>query len=112
MFHDAASWLVVVLGPPLLSGAVATAGVLVSLHAATVRQAQQTLSVAVLVATFGTIFGSNMLPVEWKAWLARSVATWPPANLVLAVAGVLLAIDLVFLFAGIARFQRARLVLD
>ena len=112
MFHDAASWLVVVLGPPLLSGAVATAGVLVSLHATTVRQAQQTLSVAVLVATFGAIFGSNMLPVEWKAWLARNVATWPPANLVLAVAGVLLAIDLVFLFAGIARFQRARLVLD
>jgi ABC-2 type transport system permease protein len=112
MFNDAASWLVVVLGPPLLSGAVATAGVLVSLHAATVRQAQQTLSVAVLVATFGMIFGSNMLPVEWKVWLARSVATWPPANLVLAVAAVLLAIDLVFLLAGIARFQRARLVLD
>ena len=34
------------LGPPLVGGVVATAGVLVSLHAATVRQAQQTLSVA------------------------------------------------------------------
>ena len=95
-----------------MAGAVATAGVLVSLHATTVRQAQQTLMVAVMVATFGTIFGGNVLPVEWKTWLARSVATWPPANLVLAVAAVLLAIDLVFLFAGIARFQRARLVLD
>jgi ABC-2 type transport system permease protein len=112
MFHDAPSWLIILLGPPLMGGVVATAGVLVSLHAATVRHAQQTLSVAFAVLFLGTIFGSNSLPAEWKAWFARILFTWSETELVLAAAGVLLAIDLALLFAGMARFQRAKLVLD
>ena len=91
---------------------IATAGVLVSLHATTVRQAQQTLSVGLIVAVVGTIFGSSMLPAELKAWFARILLTWSQAELVLAAAGVLLVIDLALLSAGMARFQRARLVLD
>ena len=112
IFHDAASWLLLLLGPPLLGGAIATGGVLVSLHATTVRQAQQTLSVAFVVVLIGTIFGSSMLPADWKAWFARILVTWSQADLVLVAAGVLLAIDLALLSAGMARFQRARLVLD
>jgi len=112
IFHDEASWVLLLLGPPLLGGAVATAGVLVSLHATTVRQAQQTLGVALAVILVGTIFGSSMLPMEWKAWFARILLTWSEAHLVLAAAGVLLAIDMALLSAGMARFQRARLVLD
>ena len=112
IFHDAASWLLLLLGPPLLGGAIATAGVLVSLHATTVRQAQQTLSVGFAVVLIGTIFGSSMLPMDWRAWFARILLTWSQADLVLAAAGVLLAIDLALLFTGMARFQRARLVLD
>jgi hypothetical protein len=53
-----------------------------------------------------------MLPTDWKAWFARILLTWSQADLVLAAAGVLLAIDLALLSAGMARFQRARLVLD
>ena len=112
MYHDPASWLLLLLGPPLVGGVIATAGVLVSLHATTVRQAQQTLSVGFAVVLIGTIFGSSMLPVEWQAWFARILLTWSQAELVLAAAGVLLAIDLALLAAGTARFQRARLVLD
>jgi len=112
MFHDPASWLVLLLGPPLVSGAIATAGVLISLRATTVRAAQQTLGVGVMVTMFGTIFAAIRLPIEWKTWLARALATWPQADLVLAGAGVLLTIDLVLLFAAILRFQRAKLVLD
>ena len=112
IFHDAASWLIFLLGPPLLGGVIATAGVLVSLHATTVRQAQQTLSVGFAVVLIGTIFGSSMLPKDWQAWFARILFTWSQAELVLAAAGVLLVIDLALLAAGMARFQRARLVLD
>jgi ABC-2 type transport system permease protein len=112
MFHDAASWLLLLLGPPLMGGVVATAGVLVSLRAATVRGAQQTLAVSFAVLFLGTIFGSNSLPAEWKAWFARAIFTWSQTELVLAAAGVLLAIDLALLIAGMARFQRAKLVLD
>jgi ABC-2 type transport system permease protein len=112
MFHDAPSWLVLLLGPPLVGGVIATAGVLVSLHATTVRGAQQTLSIGIGVLFMGIVFGSSLLPVEWKAWFARIFITWSPTNLVLAALGVLLCIDLAFLFAGMARFQRAKLVLD
>jgi ABC-2 type transport system permease protein len=112
MFHDAASWLILLLGPPLMGGIVATAGVLVSLHSATVRHAQQTLSVAFAVLFLGAIFGGNSLPAEWKSWFARILFTWSQFDLVLAASGVMLAIDLALLFAGMARFQRAKLVLD
>jgi ABC-2 type transport system permease protein len=112
MYHDAASWLIVLLGPPLLGGAIATVGVLVSLHAATVRQAQQTLAVGFMVLFLAVIFGGSSAPAEWRAWFARILLTWTMAGLVLTAAGVVLAIDLALLAAGMARFQRARLVLD
>jgi len=112
IYHDAASWLIIALGPPLLGGVIATAGVLVSLHATTVRQAQQTLAVGFMILFFAFVFGSGSLPAEWKAWFARILLTWSQANLVLAAAGAILAIDLALLAAGMARFQRSRLVLD
>jgi ABC-2 type transport system permease protein len=112
MFHDAASWLILLLGPPLLGGVVATAGVLVSLRSATVRHAQQTLGVALGVIVLGIGFGSNSLPAQWKIWFGQVIFTWSQTELVLAAAGVLLAIDLALLLAGMARFQRAKLVLD
>jgi ABC-2 type transport system permease protein len=112
IYQDAASWLLLLLGPPLAGALIATAGVLVSLHATTVRQAQQTLSVGFAVVLIGTIFGSSMFPKDWQAWFARILITWSQVDLVLAAAGVLLAIDLALLAAGMARFQRARLVLD
>jgi ABC-2 type transport system permease protein len=112
LYHDGASWLVLLLGPPLVGGTVATAGVLVSLHAATVRQAQQTLMVAFMVVFLGAIFGGNTLGAEWKVWAGGILATWSPAGLALAGAGIVLMIDLALLLAGMARFQRARLILD
>jgi type III secretory pathway component EscS len=111
-YHDAASWIIILLGPPLLGAAIASVGVLVSLHATTVRQAQQTLAVGIMVLFLGVTFGSNALPVDWKAWFARILFTWSMADLVLAGAGVILVIDLALLLAGMARFQRAKLVLD
>jgi len=112
LYRDSASWLILLLGPPLAGGAVATAGVLVSLRAATMRQAQQTLTVAVMILVVGSIFAGSMLPTAWKVWFSGIWVVWSPASLVLAAAGVILAIDLLLLLAGMARFQRARLVLD
>jgi len=112
IYQDWASWLVLLLGPPLVGGVVATAGVLVSLHATTVRQAQQTLMVAVMVVVVGTVFGASMLPTSWSIWFTRILTTWSTTWLVLAAAGVVLVIDLVLLLAGMARFQRSRLILD
>jgi ABC-2 type transport system permease protein len=112
MFHDTASWLILLFGPPLVGGVIATAGVLVSLHAATVRAAQQTLSIGIGVLFMAIVFGGSMLPAEWKAEFGRILYTWSPTSLVLAALGVLLVVDLALLLASMARFQRSKLVLD
>ena len=112
MYHDTASWLILLLGPPLLGGFVATTGVLVSLHAATVRGAQQTLGIGLGVLFMGVAFGGSMLPAEWIAGLARILITWSQTRLVLTALSILLAIDLAVLFTSMNRFQRAKLVLD
>jgi ABC-2 type transport system permease protein len=105
--------VLIILVLTFLAGALmATAGVMVSLRASTVRQAQQTLMTGFLVIFFGVVFGSRSLPAEWKMWFFHAVATWGETRLTLAGAGILLAIDLVFLLAAMARFQRSKLVLD
>jgi ABC-2 type transport system permease protein len=111
-YSDSVSWLILLVGPPLAAGMVATGGVLVSLRAATVRQAQQTLMIGFMVLFLGAAFGASMLPSEWRAWFAGILVSWPPSAIALAAAGVVLLFDLAFLFAGKARFQRAKLVLD
>lgn len=112
MFHDVPSWLGLILAPPLLGAVMASVGVFVSLHAATVRQAQQTLSVALMIILFGAIFGYGALPAAWKASLIRIVFEWSLTGIILAAAGVVLLIDIALVSAAMARFQRARLVLD
>lgn len=112
MFHDTASWLGLILGPPLLGAAVSSAGVFVSLHAATVRQAQQTLGVGLMVLIFGAIFGYGALPAEWKARLMQIAFGWSLTELILAAAGVVLLIDVALVLTAMARFQRSKLVLD
>ncbi|MDE3110815.1 MAG: hypothetical protein KGL02_12850, partial [Acidobacteriota bacterium] len=59
LYRDTATWLGVLLAPPLLGGAVAAAGVLVSLRAATVRSAQQTLALGTVVIFLGVSFGAG-----------------------------------------------------
>ena len=112
MFHDVPSWLGLILGPPLLGAVVASAGVFVSLHAATVRQAQQTLGVGLMVLIFGTIFGYGALPAAWKARLVQVLFEWSLTELILLGAGIVLLIDIALVAAAMARFQRAKLVLD
>lgn len=100
----------------LAAGLAASAGVLVSLRAATVRQAAQTMSIATMVVIFVPVTIASALPrllpqvsaLEVQAFLTN--ANW---TLVLVVAAAVLAvIDGVLLAVGMARFQRAKLILD
>lgn len=112
IFHDAISWLLFLLGPPLVGSAVATAGVFVSLHAATVRAAQQTLAGALAVLFIGATFAISSLPERWKAQVLQILITWSPWEWMLLAAGIVLAVDALLVLAAMARFQRSRLVLD
>ena len=104
--------LAVVLGSLLGGIFMASAGVLVSLRAATVRQAQQTLSMSFLVIIFGAVFGLRALPREWLLAMSRFITTTGETTLIFVAAGIVVLIDLVILGAAMARFQRSRLILD
>jgi len=96
----------------LASALAASAGVLISLRAATVRQAQQTLSLSLLGLMFGGIFGLHALPATWKFWLARTFSGAILLTTELLGGAILLALDLLLISIAMARFQRARLILD
>ncbi|HUU28501.1 MAG TPA: ABC transporter permease [archaeon] len=96
------------LGALLASGA----GVLVSLRASTVRQAQQNLSIVVMLLIFLPSFGIPMLPAGWRDSLFRIFKGFDLTWIIMAVAAVFLIADILLVAAAAARFKRARLILD
>jgi ABC-2 type transport system permease protein len=104
------------VGAPLLAllgaGLAATAGVLVSLRAPTVRQAAQTLNVGILLLMFVPALGIQVLPESWKAQMGAWTLAIGIDGLLWVAAGLLALVDLSLLAAAFARFRRARLVLD
>jgi len=96
----------------LLSIFAATAGVLVSLRAASVRQAAQTLSLGFMGLIFGTIFLVRLTPASWRAGLASLLAQGSLWSVVGGAAAILIVLDLALLAAARVRFHRARLILD
>jgi ABC-2 type transport system permease protein len=104
------------VGAPLLallgSGLAATAGVLVSLRAPTVRQAAQTLNVGVLLLIFVPVLGMQALPDSLKAQMAARAMAIGVDGLLWVSAGLLALLDFSLLAAAFARFRRSRLVLD
>ena len=109
------SWKNVILGlffTLLLSMLSCCFGVLVSLRAATARQATQTFGIGITVAVFAVTIGIRKLPVSWQASLMHSLAPDRIAHTEAIAAFVLIALN-VFLFAAARlRFQRSRLSLD
>ncbi len=102
-----------ILGISLLAaGLVAGVGVLVSLRAATVRQAAQGLSIAIMLVLFVPIFGVQALPREWQMRIFEATMTAGTARIMAVVTAILALLDVAVLAAAKARFRRARLILD
>ena len=93
------------------SGLAASAGVLVSLRAATARQAAQTMSL-VLILLFSPVFIFGFMPTEVQAQVFGWLLHTDFSTVALVAMGVLLVLDSVFSLIALARFQRARLILD
>ena len=85
---------------------VAAVGVLISLRAATVRQAQQTLGGAVMVLVLIPVGLVRLLPAEWTTRLAAAST----AALVLLGLAALAALDAAVVGLAMVRFRRARLI--
>jgi ABC-2 type transport system permease protein len=102
-----------IVGLSLLgAGLAAGAGVLISLRAATARQAQQTLSIAIMVLFFVPTFGARALPEEWKARLFETFMAMDITGLVMTAVVILAMLNVGLLVAAMTRFRRAQLILD
>lgn len=95
----------------LVATLAAGLGVLVSLRASTVRQAQQTLSTAFFLLFIPFLLLPN-LPQEWQARLAGLFMNANVSELAIGLGVALLVLDIGLLLAARARFRRARLILD
>lgn len=87
-------------------------GVFVSLRAATVRQAQQTFGIIILVLMMSPVLFSQFISPERQASIMLRVSELGIETISLRVAGVLGAVALVLNWAAIRRFKRGTVVLD
>lgn len=87
-------------------------GVLVSLRSTSVRQAQQVLTVMVLVLFLIPVFGLRALPDSLLQKVIGALVSGEAATLAVAVGGVLAVLDVLLLGLAASRFRRDRLLAD
>jgi ABC-2 type transport system permease protein len=97
-----------ILGATLVAGI----GVLVSLRAATVRQAAQSLSIGILLLVWIPIIGVTVLPESARDRFVPALLALDAGVIALAAMLVLAVLDALVIALALARFQRNRLVLD
>lgn len=108
--------LEVIAGAPILAFLSAMfstlVGVHISLRASSVRQAQQTLGLVVMLLVLVPTFGVNLIPHEWREsvgqWLLRLDITQAISTLGIIAA----ALDYFLLLWARSRFRRSELILD
>ena len=97
----------------LVSLFVASAGALVSLHAPTARQAQLSLGMIVMLPlVVPAFFIGPFSPLEWKLGLTQTLATIGMMKIALAMAAILVILDIALILVTLARFHRTQLLLN
>lgn len=112
LFYSAATLGGAFLFALLAAGLMGAVGVLVSLRSATVKQAQQVLTTAVLIVVFLPVIALPVIPPEWRSWFTRIVDRWGALELTIAFAAGLLIAQLILYAIALARFRRDRLILE
>ncbi len=112
LFFSPAYCIAIILLPALSSLFGASLGVLISLRCATVRQAQQTLSLIIIPLIFLPSFLIPALPGELRKSLFKFLWSSSYNEIMLSLAAVLIIIDVCLILAAMARFKRSKLILD
>lgn len=96
----------------LACSTMAGVGVFISLKAATVRQAQQTLGIIMMTLFIGPVLVFQFLDSSGRLSLAERLTSLGTARLVTWASGGLLAASVVLIVMGLGRFKRGKLTLD
>ena len=111
-FYPVGSVVAIVALALLMSLLTASVGCLVSLRAATTRQAQLSLTFGFLVLVFAPFIVYQVLPKPTQTAILDALNAADPARVLLIFASGLLAVAVALLLIAMARFQRARLILS
>lgn len=95
----------------LISGLSGSIGVLVSLRAGSVRQAQQVMSAGMLVL-FLPFMLIQFVPKGWLDTVGNVLENVPPVQVAVWIAVVLLAVEVILIAIAKRLFQRSKLILD
>lgn len=95
----------------LISGLSGSIGVLVSLRAGSVRQAQQLMSTGMLVL-FLPFMLIQFIPKAWLASVGNVLENVQPVQIAFGAAVVLLVVELILISIAKRLFQRSKLILD
>jgi ABC-2 type transport system permease protein len=95
----------------LVSGLSASIGVLVSLRAGSVRQAQQMMSAGMLLV-FLPFMLIQFVPKGWMETMGNILVNIEPMQTAIWIAVVLLMIEVILMAIAMRLFQRSRLILD
>jgi ABC-2 type transport system permease protein len=111
--YSATNALAILVVSFMISTLSALAGILISIRAATVKQALQQLNIGILVLWFGMIFGlKSLLPKGVVKRVMEGASSSGVSKVVLFGVFALVALDILLYLLARARFRRARLILD
>lgn len=96
----------------LASLLMAGIGVFISLRASTVKQAQQTFGIAIIVITMGPLLLFNALEPETRERVAMTLASLGETRIEAYAIGLLTILSMIVIGAALVRFRRGKLVLD
>jgi ABC-2 type transport system permease protein len=112
LLYDARMSLSILIGSLLSSTLAAGVGVFISLRAETVRQAQQTMGLAVMLLFLVPMFGVQAIPEEIRLKVAKFLSGVDITLAIVVVLLLLLVFDIALILAALARFRRTHLILD
>jgi len=95
----------------LISGLSACIGVLVSLRAGSVRQAQQAMSAGMLVL-FLPFMLIQFIPKSWLSAAENILQNVQPVQIAIGLAVILLVVEVILIAIAKRLFQRSKLILD
>jgi len=96
----------------LACSTLAGIGVFISLRAATVRQAQQTLGIIMMVLFIGPVLFVQFLDSEDRMTMAARLASLGTGRLVGWASAILFTASVILVFMAMGRFKRGKLTLD
>ena len=111
LMFDPRQLILLLVFTPLAAGLMASVGVHVSLRAKTVKQAQQTLSTAVLILLFLPVIAFPSIPDSWKTALAGLAQGERRAMMAAGLASAMLLPQALLFGLAALRFKRGRLIL-